>query len=195
MIVTGIDMSLTGMGVTRVDTERGEIASILIASKPHPQRARTARGKSVQLLQHRAARLHRLASAVVTIAQMSDLAVIEAPSYGSKGGMSRDRDGLWWLIVGELEANYCPVVEIAPKSRALYATGDGDADKLAIIGAVRRDYATELDDDNMADSLVLAAMGARWGGDPIERQRVTTSWQQRALRANIWPEIERGTAA
>lgn len=190
MIVTGIDMSMTGMGVARIDTRTGDIATLLLKSSPHRARARTARGKSVQLLRHRAARLHRLASAVVSFAQMSDLAVIEAPSYGSKGGMSRDRDGLWWLIVGELEADICAVAEVAPKSRALYATGDGGADKSMILAACRNDYACELDDDNIADALVLAAMGARQYGEPIERQRVTTSWQQRSLSANIWPNIE-----
>ena len=58
---------------------------------------------------------------------------------------------------------------VPPKTRAKYATGNGGADKRAVLAAVRAAYPQfTIRNDNEADAVVLAAIGARSLGHPID---------------------------
>ena len=68
----------------------------------------------------------------------------------------------------------CRVVEVSPTARA-HATGKGTARKDAVIAAVESRYEVGVANDNEADAIVLAAIGARLVGFPIEGAR-TERW-------------------
>lgn len=167
-IVTGLDLSLTHTGVTRIaqgDALGHEVRVRSVLSKPPARR----KGDPPPSVAVRSARLRRLAGEIVTLCAGSDLVCVEGPSYASQGAGTWDRAGLWWLVVGRLTGAGLNVVEIPPSNVKTYATGKGNADKDAVLAAVVRRYThVEITGNDEADSVVLAAMGARFAGFPIE---------------------------
>lgn len=117
----------------------------------------------------------------------ADLVVIEGPAHGQTTGSHHDRSGLWWQIVGDFLDLGIPVVEISPSSLKTYATGKGNAGKDEVMLAVARRYTdiTEVANNDQADALVLAAMGARHLGAPIEASLPAS--HLRALDKVAWP--------
>jgi crossover junction endodeoxyribonuclease RuvC len=157
MKVVGLDLSLTCTGVA-VATQDGAITD-RITSKPTKDAT----------LRERVARLGMMAALTCDHATGADLIVVEGPSYGSTTGHQHDRSGLWWLVVGKLSGLY-PVVEVAPGTRMRYATGRGNASKDDVLSAViRRYHHIDVNGNDEADALILAAMGARFLGHPLER--------------------------
>ena len=97
-----------------------------------------------------------------------DLAVIEAPAFSRNNAGTWDRAGLWWRIVDGL-ISITTVIQIPPTTRAKYATGNGRAGKDQVLLAVAKRYPhVDVQDNNQADALVLAAIGARLAGHPID---------------------------
>ncbi|MFD7068513.1 hypothetical protein ACFV97_14960 [Streptomyces sp. NPDC059913] len=150
-IVRGLDLSLTGAGVA------GAGWAQTLGSK----------GKRTDTYAMRRTRLHRLADRIVEAVAPCDLAVVEGPSYGSKGAGTWDRAGLWWLVVDRLAALDIPVAVVTPTARAKYATGNGRAGKQAVVEAVGPRYGVALRDDNQADAYALLAMGHDWLDEPL----------------------------
>ena len=161
-VVTGVDTSLTSTGVVTLGS-----------GDPVLHRVRSA-GKADDTLAMRRARLDKVAGQVVgaVLQDPPDLVVIEAPAFSSKGGHAHDRSGLWWLVVFALTGRGVPVAEVTPTMRAKYATGAGAgprASKDAVLTAVVRRYSSVMVSGNdQADALILAAMGRRLLGCPIE---------------------------
>ena len=123
------------------------------------------------------------------VATPIDLAVIEGPSYGSQYGDQWDRAGLWWGIFSALAAKKVPIAVVSPKTRAKWATGSGNADKKAVLAAVRetwQQWRPHIRNDDVGDALVLASMGALHIGDtlPFEPKRS----QYEGLKSVHWPE-------
>lgn len=121
--------------------------------------------------------------------QATDLAVIEGPSYNSMSGQKghHERAGLWWLLVDMLVKRGVQYAVVPPACRARYATGKGNAGKDAVLAAVVRRYAdVDVTGNDQADALVLAAMGARWLGEPIETSLPKANLT--AMDAVRWPE-------
>ncbi len=145
-LVRGLDLSLTGAGIAGAGWAR------TLGSK----------GKRTDTYAMRRVRLHRLADRILDTVGPCDLAVVEGPSYGSRGAGTWDRAGLWWLVVDRLAARDIPVAVVTPSARAKYATGDGRAGKQAVVEAVGPRYGVALRDDNQADAYVLLAMGHDW---------------------------------
>ncbi|MBW9093145.1 hypothetical protein JNB62_05570 [Microbacterium jejuense] len=113
-----------------------------------------------------------------------DLAVIEGPSRGSKGGMSDERAAVRWFLVDQLLARG-PVVVLTPKQRALFGSDDGNADKAKVREAVRAQFPdVHVPDDNVADAVALAAAGAYRLGFPVEY----TAHQIKAHARVAWPQ-------
>lgn len=186
--VVGIDSSLTGSGVVRID-ERG-IAVATIGSK----------GRKIDSLADRTTRLRGNVRRVLDFAldgldrqARGPLPVfaIEAP-IPTPGGHQHDRSGQWWLLVHLLSKEGL-VVEIAPTSLKLYATGKGNADKDAVLAAAIRTFPdVDVQGNDVADGLWLAAMVRRQLAAPIERSRTAVSVA--ALDRVRWPSAiaERG---
>lgn len=178
MRVVGLDLSLTSSGVALILD--GQIITIgRIESKPVADAT----------LADRRDRLRNVYRQVESFAVYADLAVVESPSFGQgRQGGSHDRAGLWWLVVDVLLAARIPVSEVSPAARAKYATGKGNAGKAAVVSAVTRRYDREFGTDDEADALVLAAMGARHLGCPIEASLPATHLD--AMRNVRWPATE-----
>jgi crossover junction endodeoxyribonuclease RuvC len=170
--VIGLDLSLTGTGVA---SSLGHVDTI------------TSKAQAAATLAARRARLRQLASEIVSRCKSPlDLVVIEAPAFSRTTGHMHDRSGLWWLVVDALHGNDFPVVEVTATQRAKYATGKGNAAKDAVLAAVVRRYPdVEVSNNNEADALVLAAMGTRALGHPIETSLPVVNLA--AMDAVRWP--------
>lgn len=167
-LVVGIDPSLTSTGIALV--RDGKVKELY-------HRGSTSSGESVR---DRSDRISGLADDVVSSLHglRFDAMVIEAPSHGSRFGKPHERAGLWWAIVSqfayELDA---PVYEVAPQSRAKYATGNGGSKKAIVYAAVKETYGpllvgnplnVTLSNHDEGDALLLASMGSRVLGCPVE---------------------------
>ena len=158
MRVLGIDPSLTSTGLAIIDTrDRLVIDTWTVTTKPT--------GDDID------ARLKRLQSIIGSVACLKfDGAVIETPSLGqARQGGTLDRAGLYWLLTARLADWLMPTVHVTPAQRAKYATGNGGAGKASVILAAARRYPlVDLRGDDEVDALILAAIGARLAGEPIE---------------------------
>ncbi|WP_434315866.1 hypothetical protein [Leifsonia sp. P73] len=157
--VVGLDLSLTGTGV-----------ALLGGEHPRTQTIRS-KGKADDGLLTRARRLHKLADEVIGWAALGDIVIIEQPAYGQTGGSHHDRSGLWWITMHALTVLDAGVrfAEVTPQGVKMYATGRGNASKSEVLAQVIKRYPqADVANDNEADALVLAAIGARLAGHPIE---------------------------
>jgi crossover junction endodeoxyribonuclease RuvC len=158
--VVGLDLSLTGTGVAHIDD--GGMHTTLITSK----------GKLADSLQMRASRLAVIKERIANLIPERALVIIEQPAYSQTGGSHHDRSGLWWLVVDYLAA-FNQVVEVAPGTLKKFATGKGNAGKDEMLAAAIRRYPeAEVTNNNVADAVHLAAMGARYLGHPQEADTV-----------------------
>lgn len=210
--VAGIDVSLSNTGVAVIRdgaVKWGNVESSPTRSGEDPD------GAPLATLLDRRNRIRNLARRVVERAthgldvaglDHAPLFVIEAPLYRAPmrrdpktqqlvpitgGGHAHDRAWLWGLVVDALYRHGL-VVEVSTTTMKRYATGKGSGRKAGVLAAMQFMYPGEfVTDDNAADALALAAMGARALGFPVEPspQRVTPS----ALASVAWPNTSRGT--
>lgn len=178
--VVGLDLSLTATGVAVLNGSELNSDVFKITSK----------GKADDDLAARQSRLSDLRRRIWDYARKADLVAIEGPAYSKVQGHAHDRSGLWWLVTDwllESPDTLCtPVVEIPPQLLKKYATGKGNASKDQVLAAVVRRYpAFEVNDNNEADALVLAAMASRHLGNPIEDSLPATHLA--AMDAVHWP--------
>jgi crossover junction endodeoxyribonuclease RuvC len=168
--VVGLDLSLTGTGISTPDGVR------LVESK----------GAKAATLADRAHRLDSLMRKILRDCSAADLVVIEQPAFSRTQGSQHDRSGLWWLVVSSLIYAGVPVAEVTPSGRAKYATGKGNAGKDAVLGEVIRRFPGYTDsNNNTADAYVLMAMGLEHVGHPLVELPKT---HRDALDAVRWPE-------
>lgn len=188
-LVVGIDLSLTSTGIAAL--RWGDLDSHGVTST-WTTRVQS-KGQAGASLAARIRRLRNLRQAIVDYASGADLVVIEGPSYAqANAAAAHDRSGLWWQIVDLLDDDFgCTVVEAAPKCRIKYATGKGNLGKDAVLAAVVRRYAdVDVTGNDVADALVLAAMGARHLGHPIEDSLPATHLA--AMAGVAWPATTTG---
>lgn len=189
-IVIGLDLSLTATGLAEI--EDGNVVTTY--------RVRST-GRKGDTLVDRSKRLTGLAHEITEWwyeGDEPDLAVVESPAYGAKYGSPHDRSGLWWMVVRNLIGMGIPVATVAPMSRAKYGTGRGNAKKADVLEAVRSHYGPHVQceygipDDNVADAILLAAMGARLLGEPASCEGDLEPSKLSALDKVEWPEgVER----
>lgn len=185
MIIVGLDLSLTSTGIATIETGDG---------REHWTVERiTSKARAEATLEERHTRLHNLRLEIALKAAMADLIVVEGPSYGSKTGHQHDRSGLWWLVIDWLKRPEDfdgwgkPVAEVPPSTRMRYATGKGQAAKDAVLAAVVRRYPQiDVTGNDEADALILACMGARHLGHPIDDLPKTHLAAMDAVR---WPDV------
>lgn len=154
--VMGIDLSLTSTGIALAS--EGTIVGLT--------RIQTT-GKRADTLVQRQNRLYGITMKIRDLVHTysPDLVVIESPSYGSQHGSQHDRSGLWWLVVDRIISNGTLLATVTPNGRAKYATGKGNASKDAVLAAVVKRYPeVEVTGNDVADAVVLAAMGSRYLG-------------------------------
>jgi crossover junction endodeoxyribonuclease RuvC len=175
--VLGIDPSLTATGIASSAGWTEVVGSVGVRTDGYPerhQRLRAVRAKVIQLLPQ--------------VPAVIDLVVMEGPAYSRSSPSAFDRAALWWDLYSRLAGRHIPVAVVAPTSRAMYATGRGNAGKGAVVDAVARRwplYATE-GNDNKADAVVLMAMGLDWLGHPLCPMPKP---HRRALDKVAWPVV------
>lgn len=176
--IVGIDPSLTSTGIAVIH-HPGQFGARPVRSAPYPLpeggrsvelRRVQSKGKASASWDERGDRLRLLVGGIIDAVPTRSLVLMEAPAYGAKGTGQFDRAGLWWAIHTELRwVLGCRVVPVTPPQRAKYATGAGNADKDRVLAAVIRRYpSVEVTGNDEADALVIAAMGARLTGHPID---------------------------
>lgn len=189
MIVAGIDPSLTNTGIAILAD--GQPVSLRSIGHGTPN-GKTYGHRSDRIVSQCRAVMNAVADLPpktpdwVTATLPVDLAVIEGPAYGANMPSHFDRAGLFWGLISTLRARHIPTVVIPPATRAKWATGKGNADKRAVLAAVRSWWpATHIANHDQADALVLAAIGAFHAGDPMPfdvKERHTAN-----LAAVQWP--------
>lgn len=175
MFVLGVDQSLTmtGLAVSEFGVRTSRV-------KSEPADGTLAGDRK---------RIRYIVSQVLRFAPPVCLSVIEAP-YVPQGGKAAgaviERAWLFGLLVDQLMQRG-PVVQVRTKTRAMYATGNGNAKKAEVLAAVRAAFPDlEVADDNVADALALLGMGARWMGEPIDGE--LSKKQLSAMDAVQWPD-------
>lgn len=173
MRVIGLDLSLTATGVAIIDDGRVEVHTIRSSAKADASIA------------ERVKRLDRIRWEVDGLLTAPTLVVIEGPSFGqSRQGGEHLRAGLWWRIAS---ARPTITAEVPPATLKKYLTGRGNAGKDEVLLAVARRFPdVDVRDNNMADALGLAAMGARHLGSPLEAALPQANLA--AMAAVRWPE-------
>ena len=181
MIITGLDLSLTGSGV----------ATIRVGQLP-PRITVQEYGTKPTLpdLESRAIRLRQVATPVIRACVYSDVVAIEDLFMGQGTGAQLDRAGLWWIVVNSLCASGIPVMPVTNNHLKMWATGKGagkGTDKDYVLAAtVKRYPEVNIVSNNTADALNLAAMAAHFYGHPTVSMPATNL---RALTGVRWPNL------
>lgn len=188
--VLGVDPSLTGTGVARINQD-GTVAVRHFGRK----------GRRDETLVQRVDRIRAIVAELAEWAQVEPddpdsetwadrglpaLVVIETAAHSRTGGSTWDRAGLWWAIAwSSIGRDGERVAQCAPTTRARWATGTGRADKAAVSSAVSRLWPdVDIDCENCADALALATIGAQHLGWDVP----TLQRHLDALGAVTWPE-------
>lgn len=145
--VVGLDLSLASTGVAGVHGAGAWAATI----RSHP---------SAEVSQF--SRLRLIRASVMDYVRSADLVVVEGPAISRQTGQHLTRAGLWHIVMEAVDAAGIPWAEVGPTTVKKYATGNGGASKDAVLLAVERRWGKQVrvDNNNEADALVLAAMGA-----------------------------------
>jgi len=174
MRVLGVDPSLRCTGLALV------VNGVLTAHRIKTEKVRTLREQRDQV--------RYIVGSVLRFAGPLDLALVESmyvpTGEGKQAGAVIERAWVWGMVVDQLFQR-CPVVEVTTKQRAKYAADNGNADKAAVKAAVRAAFpGIPFRDDNEADAIALAAMGARHLGAPIDG--AGTKKQLEVMAAVAW---------
>ena len=184
--VLGVDLSLasTGVAAVRIDPVAADV------SRQRIELARIqTKGSVGATVPQRLARHQQIIDAIQAHHQKHlgyvDLIVIEGPSYAQRTQAGEhERAGLWWRVAQW--AAGCPLAVVPPSLLKKYAAGKGNAAKDAVLASVIRRYPfAEVDGNDVADALVLAAMGARALGHPIDDMPKV---HIEAMTKVAWPE-------
>lgn len=183
MRVVGLDLSLTSTGVAVIeDRELVAVANI------------TSAGRKGASLVDRAKRLFNIGVEVEQLLEPAPtLVVVEGPAFMSQVGAMHDRSGLWWQIVAAVYLRCDYVAEVAPKTRAKYLTGDGNAKKDVVLAHAIERYVVgggpRIPNHDIADAVGLADMGARYLGiSPVWDEDMPED-NLKAMSSVRWPDM------
>jgi len=162
--ITGLDLSLSATGLAGVWGQTAWAEVLRAKAIPESESLTSWR---------RFERIDMIGETILDYARGSTLVVVEGPVFYIPPGGERgyfERAELFFDVTRKLRRARIPFAVAAPKSIKLYATGKGNAKKDAVLTAmVRRvgPLVRDLDDNNAADALAAAMMGADWLGYPL----------------------------
>lgn len=173
MNVVGLDLSLSCTGLVQVQSDKA-----INGYKIKPKAGLKGLNRLVFIV-----------GKVVSLAAEAEWVVVEGPAYGSQGNQQghHERAGLWWLTAHALShLGASTWIVVAPTALKKYAVGKGNASKDQVLSSVIKRYGTliDVDDNNVADALVLAAMGMDALEKPLE---VVPKLNREALAKIEWP--------
>jgi len=128
----------------------------------------------------------------VLAGQEFDAAAIESRAHGARYGNPGEREALRQSIIsildgGRRDLRKVPMAFVNPKTRALWATGDGNAEKSAVLDTVRQWWPGRyIANDDEADACVLALMFAMKLGEPMPF--TVTQRHRGGLEKVEWPK-------
>jgi Holliday junction resolvasome RuvABC endonuclease subunit len=154
--VLGLDLSLTSTGCAKA------WGGVLLAEAPETFTIRSGLAGFRRL----EAVITRLGAVVSEFDP--DLIMVEGPSLHSTGSHYHEGAGLWWNVTYRLWKSKRPMVIMAPSVLKKFATGRGNADKIAMCGAaITRFGRPDLTQPDEVDALWLAAAGCQHYGLPL----------------------------
>lgn len=159
--VTAIDPSMTSTGLANLQLDRMDVewSTALVKS--------VSNGDQYSVLKQRFARMADKVLWQFNEWGYPSLIVMEGPSHHSVG-RTHTMAGQWWKFY-DVVSEIAPVLVIPPTNRIVYATGKGTSGKDVVMLAASRRYPdAPIANNDMADAVVLAAMGARVMGRPID---------------------------
>jgi Holliday junction resolvasome RuvABC endonuclease subunit len=187
MIILGLDVSLNKTGAAVIDTITRTFQTFTFVVP-----AKTVKAGGHERIQWVRDSLHGTWNTF-----RPDVAVVEAPAYGAQGSAVYQLAGIRSHLTHDLWTWGTPYASISPGTCKVYATGNGNADKDAMILATARAFADFAGDNNAADALWLAAMGSDHYGQPIVEvagKKRRDSIQGTKKTPHRWPEL-RGAGA
>lgn len=182
MNVLAVDPSFSCTGVAKI-AQAGVILTDRIRTSPEAEHTLGSTRR----------RLRLIVTTILRFAPDDCLTIIESPIVirGGKGGAQLERGALFWMLIDQLMARG-PIVAIDPRTRAKYATGNGNAGKPAVLAAMRETHPLlQIPDDNVADALALLGMGSRALGHPIDGD--LSKKHLMAMTSPAWPSFEGNT--
>lgn len=163
-LFVGIDLSLTSTGLAIYDPAEvvpgGEVYTDYVKSKPS-----TIPGYEGML-----ERFQGIGRRVLAQFANYDVRVfLEGPAYG-RAQNAHLMSGNWWLLYQLLHDEGCEVTVIPPSNVKQYATGKGNAAKDQVLAAAIKRYPDiDIPGNDVADAVILLAIGMRMAGRPLER--------------------------
>lgn len=186
MIALGLDLSLTSTGVAAV--QDGQYMAWFNAKT----KGKKGDGPGDYLTRIQDI-TQRTFVFIDSLPEIPVIAVVEGPSHGSKFGNPHERAGLWWDIFAGLVLREIPVATVAPKSRQKYITGSGGngvGKDVVLAHAIERyvnDRTPVIPNDDVADGLGMADMGARRYGFPVWPDAHMPTANLQPMEAVKWP--------
>jgi Holliday junction resolvasome RuvABC endonuclease subunit len=179
--VVGVDPSISSTGVFVIGKH---IRFERVQSRPGDDSLSTR----LERLRLMALRTHQF----VIDGDRVDLVVMEGPAYGSNNQMTHMLAGFWWLLAHALEKT-APVAVVQPGTLKKFATGDGRADKDAMLAAAIGAFPGRgIKNNDVADAAALAAMGAAHLGR--EFGGVFAPSGAGSVHSVRWPELRKGAS-
>lgn len=160
--IVGIDLSLTGTGLAVVANE--EWVPVEYRNWSLITNRVTSKGATKDQLQQRFDRQTVIAQGILAQCYGSDLVVIEDLFTGPKAGHVIDRAGLWWRVVGVLLHQGIKVVHCTATQAKKFQTGNGAADKGAMVRAAGKMWpewepSSNASTEDEADAIALVNVG------------------------------------
>lgn len=161
--ILGIDSSLSSTGMCLIDTSvSGQ--TIRCATIPTTPAAFGGTGFAAY-----AKRIKYIADTIGASLHQVDLVAIEALAYSARGASAFTLPWLWGRIVETVCERDIQLLVVGTSQRAKYATGKGNAAKdVVMASAIRRWPEVEITSNDTADALIVAAIGCRFLGYPVD---------------------------
>lgn len=183
MRILGIDSSLTGCGLARIDVTRpptDDLArtvadEILVTTIKAP-------GPKLKTRREYSRRIGHVVDSVDAAMEGVDLILMEELAYGAKGATAFVLPWLWGRIIDCAEARDIAIGFANISQIKKYSTGKGNADKDMVIAAMVRNFPdVAITNDNESDALCLGLIGCRGVGFPIDHPTVKKEEVMKAL--------------
>lgn len=192
--VCGLDLSLTSSGVAVVHVAPNHPAvtsPCIFDAKVGTVTTKPGDDKSYKAMSERIATIvDRLRPAI----ERADLVVMEGPSLASVHGQSHTRAWLWGKVydacVMHESMTGAKTLVVAPAQRMRYATGGSAAKDVVMAAAIKRWPTVDITSNDTADAMVLAAIGCRYLGFPIDAAP-KTHWESVMAKLNAVPKPKR----
>lgn len=170
MIVVGLDLSLTAIGVA------GDFGTRVLTHKL-PTHATEAQ---------KCERLHTLSARIDVITRDADLVVIEGYSFASQHSHAHSLGELGGLVKVILWRRGIPFVIVSPSSMKKFATNNGGAAKEAVLAAAVR-MRSDIETTHEADAFFLRLMGL---AHYMQGDVIAPAYRAAVLQRMDWPRVE-----